>query len=102
MGWISQLRRLFGHEDREIEDELTFHIAERAEELAATGLSEPEARRQAVIQFGGYQGPAMPSPVYGPAGGGHPGVRGQPCPAGSCAVADVGRPAGGWVPRRHR
>src|SRR5262249_40766526 len=37
---------------REIERELAFHVAERAEELRAAGMSEDEALRQARRQFG--------------------------------------------------
>jgi len=56
MAWTRRLRNLFGRErlERQIDDELAFHIAERADELATEGLSEAEARRQALIQFGSY------------------------------------------------
>jgi predicted permease len=39
---------------RDIECELSFHIAERADELADTGVPEHEARREALRQFGNY------------------------------------------------
>ncbi|HEU0076045.1 MAG TPA: ABC transporter permease, partial [Longimicrobiaceae bacterium] len=38
---------------RELDRELEFHLAERADELMAGGMSEAEARRQARLRFGG-------------------------------------------------
>src|SRR2546429_3211142 len=38
----------------ELNDELSFHIAERVDELIASGLSEDEAKRVAARQFGSY------------------------------------------------
>jgi len=54
MAW---LRRLFnsiraGRVERDIERELTFHLAERADELENAGASTAEARRQARLRFG--------------------------------------------------
>ena len=39
--------------EREMEDELRFHIESRASELMASGLSPEQAQRQARIEFGG-------------------------------------------------
>ena len=54
MAWYHRLRntmrseRLSGELDRELE----FHLAERADELVAAGMSEAEARREARLRFG--------------------------------------------------
>ena len=37
---------------RDLEREMAFHLSERADELVAGGLSEPEARREAQRRFG--------------------------------------------------
>ena len=39
--------------ERELERELRYHIDRRTADLVSTGLSEPEARRQAAMEFGG-------------------------------------------------
>jgi putative ABC transport system permease protein len=54
---ISLMRRLWnaltpGRVEREIEREVSFHIAERADELRAAGLTEDEALRSARERFG--------------------------------------------------
>lgn len=54
---MSWLRRLFnalraGRVERDIDRELSFHIAERADQLRAEGLSTEEAMRRARRQFG--------------------------------------------------
>jgi putative ABC transport system permease protein len=56
MSWTRRLRNLFGQQnlERQIDDELAFHIAERVDELVAEGWSEGDARRQALLQFGSY------------------------------------------------
>ena len=56
MSWTGRLRNLFGQQnlERQIDDELAFHIAERVDELVAEGLTPAEARRQALLQFGSY------------------------------------------------
>jgi predicted permease len=41
--------------EREIGDELTFHIQSRAEDLARQGLSSADAARQARVEFGGIE-----------------------------------------------
>src|SRR3954468_21653096 len=43
-----------GRTQRDLDRELGFHIAERAEELQAAGMSEAEAWRSARRQFGNY------------------------------------------------
>lgn len=56
--WFQRLRGAFRQKnvEREIDAELAFHIAERVDELLAEGVSESEARRRALIQFGSYVG----------------------------------------------
>src|SRR5215467_11901357 len=41
--------------DRETDEEIRFHIAERAEYLKASGLSPDEAMRRARLEFGGVE-----------------------------------------------
>ena len=41
--------------EREIGDELTFHIQSRAEDLVRQGFSPTEAGRQARVDFGGIE-----------------------------------------------
>ncbi len=41
--------------EREMEDELRSHLQSRADDLERQGLSRTEARRQARVEFGGYQ-----------------------------------------------
>src|SRR5205807_6739308 len=38
--------------DTDLDDELQFHIEARTEDLIASGISPPEARRQAQLHFG--------------------------------------------------
>src|SRR5260370_18668799 len=54
MSWLSRLANVFRstHLDRDLDDELQFHIETRTEDLIATGLAPAEARRQARLQFG--------------------------------------------------
>src|SRR5262245_38445910 len=54
MSWLRRVINTFrpGRLHRDIERELSFHIAERADELRAEGLSAEEASRRARIQFG--------------------------------------------------
>src|ERR1700721_1347243 len=40
---------------REIDDELQFHIERQAQEYIATGMTPEEARRKAVLAFGGIE-----------------------------------------------
>jgi putative ABC transport system permease protein len=54
MSWLTRLANVFRSTrlDRDLDDELQFHIETRTEDLIATGLSPEEARRQAQRQFG--------------------------------------------------
>ncbi len=54
-GLRTSLRRLFGRDrfEREMADELQFHLDARAEDLVRRGLAPDEARRQARLEFGG-------------------------------------------------
>jgi macrolide transport system ATP-binding/permease protein len=49
--------RLFRHEhlDRSMEEELRFHIAERAADLQRSGVARAEAERRAQLEFGGIE-----------------------------------------------
>src|SRR5918995_249973 len=60
--WLPRVARRFralvrgGAIDRELDDELRFHVDMEAEELARTrGLEPGEARRQALVAFGGVE-----------------------------------------------
>ncbi len=57
MSLDSLLDRLFRHErlDRSMEEELRFHIAERAADLQCSGLPRAEAERRAQLEFGGIE-----------------------------------------------
>jgi putative ABC transport system permease protein len=54
MSWLRRLANTFrtGRVRRDIDRELSFHLAEREDALHAGGLSADEARRQARLQFG--------------------------------------------------
>ena len=54
MSWLRRLLNTFrpGRVERDIDRELSFHIAERTEQLQAQGMSREEAVRRARIQFG--------------------------------------------------
>lgn len=56
MAWMRRFRNLFRPHrlDRDIDDELSFHVAERIDALMASGMSEREAHREARRQFGNY------------------------------------------------
>src|SRR5215831_13708725 len=41
---------------REVDDELSFHLAMRAEQLVASGMPRPAAEREALRQFGDVAG----------------------------------------------
>jgi len=54
--WLSRLRFLFAGKPRaEVDEELQFHIDRQIEANLTTGMSEYEARRQALISFGGRE-----------------------------------------------
>jgi predicted permease len=54
MSWLRRLTNTFrtGRLRGDIDRELEFHVAERADQLCAEGLSHDEARRRARLQFG--------------------------------------------------
>jgi putative ABC transport system permease protein len=54
MSWLGRLLNTFrpSKVQSDIERELAFHLAERADQLRSEGLSEAEARRRARLQFG--------------------------------------------------
>jgi putative ABC transport system permease protein len=54
MAWYHRLGNLIGRErlSRDLDRELEFHIAERADALVAAGMDEAEARREARRRFG--------------------------------------------------
>src|SRR2546425_355734 len=54
MAWHKRLINVFRRDRlrRDIDRELAFHVAERADELRASGMSEDEALRQARRRFG--------------------------------------------------
>jgi predicted permease len=56
MSWYRRLFNAFRRDrlDEEIDKELAFHIAERIDDLVASGYSENEARRTSQRQFGNY------------------------------------------------
>jgi macrolide transport system ATP-binding/permease protein len=54
--WWTRLRFLISPKPhREIDDELQFHIERQAQEYIATGMTPQEARRKAVLAFGGIE-----------------------------------------------
>ena len=55
--WLARLRFFMSPKpDREIDDEVQFHIERQAQEYIAAGMTSQEARRKAVIAFGGVEG----------------------------------------------
>src|SRR5262245_5895874 len=57
MGWYNHLLNLFRRDhvpQQEIDRELSFHIAERVDDLVASGMSEKDAFRLARFQLGNY------------------------------------------------
>jgi putative ABC transport system permease protein len=54
MRWLRRIVNVFvsGRVERDIRREVSFHIAERTDDLRASGLSEAEAARQARARFG--------------------------------------------------
>ena len=54
--WLTRLRFLiFPKPNREIDDELQFHIDRQAQEYLAAGMTPQDARRKAVVAFGGIE-----------------------------------------------
>lgn len=56
MAWFTRITNVFRARklSAELDDELRFHIAERIDDLMATGMTEDAARREAVRIFGDY------------------------------------------------
>jgi hypothetical protein len=56
MPWCSRIANVFraGKLGEEVDDELAFHILECTDELIAAGMSEREARSEALRRFGNY------------------------------------------------
>ncbi len=54
--WI-RLRALFDKSamDRELDEELRYHVERRAEQLVASGVDATEARRLALVELGGFE-----------------------------------------------
>src|SRR5688500_16244893 len=54
MAWLRRFSNVFrtGRLTGDIDREIAFHVAERAEQLRAEGLGEDEALRRARLQFG--------------------------------------------------
>src|SRR5579863_1625414 len=54
--WLTRLRFFISPKSRrEIDEELQFHIDREAQEYIATGMTPQEARRKAVVAFGGIE-----------------------------------------------
>ena len=54
MSWLARLRNVFRADEvsKEIEREMAFHLAERADDLISSGASPEAARREAERRFG--------------------------------------------------
>ena len=53
--WRRLCTTLFGASHEEVDEELSYHIARETELLIAAGMTKEEARRQALIAFGGIE-----------------------------------------------
>jgi hypothetical protein len=54
--WWTRLRFFMSPKpNHEIDDELQFHIEQQAQKYIATGMTPQEARRRAVVAFGGVE-----------------------------------------------
>ena len=54
--WLTRLRFLVSPKpNREIDDELQFHIERQAQEYIATGMTPQQAHLKAVVAFGGIE-----------------------------------------------
>ena len=77
MGWWLRVWRLLGFSraEQEIDEELRFHVDMETEALVRTGLNRAEARRRALVAFGGEDRyrhlgcPVWVRPVEPPDGG---------------------------------
>jgi predicted permease len=58
MAALHRLLRLFRRpkDDREVQDELQFHLDMEADDIASTGVARADARRQARMRLGGVEG----------------------------------------------
>ena len=56
MSWLARIRNVFRSNavSRDIDREMEFHLAERADQLAASGMRPEDARREARRRFGNY------------------------------------------------
>jgi hypothetical protein len=56
MSWYTRVANVFRTRklSADLDDELRFHIAERIDDLIASGMSEADARREAARSFGNY------------------------------------------------
>ena len=56
MSWLARIRNVFRSNalSRDIDREMAFHLAERADQLAASGMTPEDARREAQRRFGNY------------------------------------------------
>jgi putative ABC transport system permease protein len=56
MSWLTRIRNVFRSNalSRDIDREMAFHIAERTDQLAASGMPPEDARREARRRFGNY------------------------------------------------
>src|SRR5437773_9920024 len=56
-GWIFRLRGLFNkrRKDRELDEEIESHLQMHIEDNLRLGMTPEEARRQAMIKFGGVE-----------------------------------------------
>ncbi len=54
--WLTRLRfMLFRRKPQELDEELRFHVEQATEARMAAGMTPEEARRQALIEFGGVE-----------------------------------------------
>ena len=56
MSWFARIRNVFGSDrlSNDLDRELSFHLAEKADDLVAHGMNPEAARREARKQFGNY------------------------------------------------
>ena len=54
-GWLTRMRALLHAEraNNELDEEILFHLEQETAKLERSGLSPDEARRQAMLAFGG-------------------------------------------------
>ena len=55
MGWLTRFHGKAGDPGHPIDREIAFHLAEQTEANLARGMSSEEARRQAIVDFGGRE-----------------------------------------------